>query len=87
MEDKEMVVIEDSDGNKTEVELVTYVGSENHVNTYFVYSKGEKTEVESDEIIYISKIVQDGNIIKIQEIQDDIEWAEVLNLLKKIANV
>ncbi|MBQ6404787.1 MAG: DUF1292 domain-containing protein [Bacilli bacterium] len=87
MEDKEMVVIEDSDGNKTEVELVTYLVSENHVNTYLVYSKGEKTEVESDEIIYISKIVQDGNIIKIQEIQDDIEWAEVLNLLKKIANV
>lgn len=87
MEDKEMVVIEDSDGNKTEVELVTYLVSENHVNTYLVYSKGEKTEVESDEIIYISKIVQEGNIIKIQEIQDDIEWAEVLNLLKKIANV
>ena len=87
MEDKEMVVIEDSDGNKTEVELVTYLVSENHVNTYLVYSKGEKTEVESDEIIYISKIVQDGNIIKIQEIQDDIELAEVLNLLKKIANV
>lgn len=87
MEDKEMVVIEDSDGNKTEVELVTYLVSENHVNTYLVYSKGEKTEVGSDEIIYISKIVQEGNIIKIQEIQDDIEWAEVLNLLKKIANV
>ena len=87
MEDKEMVVIEDSDGNKTEVELVTYLVSENHVNTYLVYSKGEKTDVESDEIIYISKIVQEGNIIKIQEIQDDLEWAEVLNLLKKIANV
>ena len=48
MEDKEMVVIEDSDGNKTEVELVTYLVSENHVNTYLVYSKGEKTEVESN---------------------------------------
>lgn len=87
MEDKEMVVIEDSDGNKTEVELVTYLVSENHVNTYLVYSKGEKADVELDEIIYISKIVQEGNIIKIKEIQDDIEWAEVLNLLKKIANV
>jgi uncharacterized protein YrzB (UPF0473 family) len=87
MEDKEMVVIEDSDGVKTEVELVTYLISENHVNSYIVYSKGEKTGIESDEIIYISKMIQDGDVVKIQEIQDDVEWSEVLSLLKKIANV
>ena len=81
-----MVVIEDSDGNKTEVELVTYLISEDNTNIYLVYSKNEISGVEEDEIIYISKVVVDGGTLKLEEITDDKEWALVQNLLKKIAN-
>ena len=80
------VIIQDSDGVKTEVELVTDLINDSNKKTYLVYSKGEKTGAEDDEIIYVSRIVREDNIIYIDEITDDNEWIEVQNLLKKIAN-
>ena len=80
------VIIQDSDGVKTEVELVTYLINDSNKKTYLVYSKGEKTGAEDDEIIYVSRIVREDNIIYLDEITDDNEWIEVQNLLKKIAN-
>ena len=85
MEDRK-VIIQGNDGVKTEVELVTYLINDNNKKTYLVYSKGEKTGAEDDEIIYVSRIVREDNIIYIDEITDDNEWIEVQNLLKKIAN-
>lgn len=86
MEDKEMVIIENNDGSKSEVELVTYLISDDNTNKYIVYSKGEKNDDVSDEIIYISKVVSDDGVLKLNEITDDEEWLVVQNLLKKIAN-
>lgn len=86
MEEKEMVVIQNADGTKLEVELVTYLISDDNTSKYIVYSKGEKTGAESDEVIYISKIVSTGDVLKLSEITDDNEWGIVQNLLKKIAN-
>ena len=86
MEDNEMVTIQNSDGTKVRVELVTYLIDDNNFNTYLVYSKGEKIGDNSDEIIYISKVVSDDDLLKISEIVDDSEWLNVQNLLKKIAN-
>lgn len=86
MEEKEMVIIENSDGSTMEVELVTYLMSDDRINTYLVYSKGEKNGAEEDEVIYISKIIQEGEVLKLAEITDDNEWLEVQKLLKKIAN-
>lgn len=86
MEEKEMVIVENSDGSTMEVELITYLISDDQVNTYLVYSKGEKNGVEEDEVIYIAKLIQDGETLKISGITDDNEWLEVQKLLKKIAN-
>lgn len=86
MDTKEMIYIQNSDGSKEEVELVTYLISDDNMKSYLVYSKGEKTGVEEDEVIYISRVVYDGAVIKLREIEDDTEWLEVQRLLKKIAN-
>ena len=86
MEEKEMIIIQSSDGSKKEVELVTYLISEDNTKTYLVYSKGELTGVENDEVIYIARLVQEGEVVQIEEIIDDNEWADVQKLLKKIAN-
>ena len=86
MEDKKMVLIENSDGTKIEAEFVTYLISKDKMRTYLVYSKGEKVGEKQDEVIYIAKLLKDGDIIKIDDIQDDAEWAEVQTLLKEIAN-
>ncbi|MBR3145750.1 MAG: hypothetical protein IKF47_00660 [Bacilli bacterium] len=86
MEEKEMITIQKSDNTTMTVELVTYLLSDDLQNKYVVYSKGEKTGVADDEIIYVSKLTQDNGILKISEIVDDNEWLTVQNLLKRIAN-
>ena len=86
MENKEMITIKNSDNSTINVELVTYLISEDKQNKYIVYSKGEKTGVNDDEIIYISKLNIDNGALTISEIVDDNEWLNVQNLLKKIAN-
>lgn len=86
MQEKEMIIIENPDGSNMEVELITYLISDDQANTYLVYSKGEKSGVDEDEVIYVSKIIEDGEVPKLEEITDDNEWTEVQKLLKKIAN-
>lgn len=86
MDEKEMITIQNNDGSTMEVELVTYLINDDQTRNYIVYSKGEKTGVDSDEVIYISKVIQDNEVLKLEEIVDDNEWAEVQKLLKKIAN-
>lgn len=84
--DKKMVRIKNSDGSTIEVELVTYLMSEDQQTNYIVYSKGEKSGGEGDEVIYISRIVNNSGTLEIEEITNDEEWANVQTLLKKIAN-
>lgn len=83
---KKMVTIDYGDGKTEEVELVTYLISDDQLNNYIVYSKGEKSGTENDEVIYVSKIIKkDGKDI-IEEIVNENEWYNVQTLLKKIAN-
>ena len=83
---KKMVTIDYGDGKTEEVELVTYLLSDDQLNSYIVYSKGEKSGTENDEVIYVSKIIKkDGKDI-IEEIVNENEWYNVQTLLKKIAN-
>ena len=84
--DKNMVNIENSDGTITQVELITYLFSEDQLINYIVYSKGETSGNDGDEIIYISRLARNGNDLYVEEITDDNEWASVQMLLKKIAN-
>ena len=84
--EKKMITIKNSDGTSLEVELITYLFSEDNQTYYVVYSKGELNGAENDEVIYISKIKNDGSKLVVEEITDDIEWANVQVLLKKIAN-
>ena len=83
---KEMVTIQNVDGTTMDVELVTYLVSEDRDKTYLVYSKGEKTGEEMDEVIYISRIVSEDGALMLDEIVDSQEWEEVQKYLKRIAN-
>ncbi len=82
----EMIKLVDLNGNESEVELITYLISDDNMKNYVVYSKGETQGAEQDRIIYISKIFKEDNILKVSEIIDDEEWAQVQQLLKNIAN-
>lgn len=84
--DKEMIEIVNTDGSKEQVELVTYLISDDKLRKYVVYTKGEVQGSEGDQVIYISKLFEDNGKAMIEEITDDNEWSDVINLLKKIAN-
>ena len=87
MEDKEMITIQNSDNSTFDVELVTYLISDDEQNKYVVYSKGEKTGTDNDEIIYISRLnIIDNGKHQVSEIIDNNEWLNVQQLLKRIAN-
>lgn len=75
-----------ADGTSEKVELVTYLMSDDGLNKYVVYTKGEKQGNEGDQVIYISKIISNNGTLQVQEITDNTEWANVQSLLKKIAN-
>lgn len=84
--EKKYITIKNSDGTSLEVELVTYLFSDDGQTNYVVYSKGELNGAENDEVIYISRIKNDGDKLVLEEIVDDGEWANVQILLKRIAN-
>ena len=83
---RDMIEIINSDSSVESVDLVTYLLSEDGLNQYVVYSKGETQGTEQDHVIYISKVVKEEESLRLEEIVADSEWAEVQVLLKKIAN-
>lgn len=86
MEQKEIVELIDSSGNKTEIEVVTYLVSADKLKRYVVYTKGEVRGENKNHVIYISKLYKDNDKYKIEEITNDDEWKDVQLLLKQIAN-
>lgn len=86
MDNKEMAELIDIDGLSHEIEVVTFLNSEDDKRQYVVYSKGEIQEETGNQVIYIAKIIPDGSIFKFEEITDDVEWSNVQHLLKQIAN-
>lgn len=86
MKDKTMIEIIDIDGLKQEVELVTFLNSEDEKRDYVVYTKGETQGSSGDQVIYISRFYKENGELKLEEITEDSEWVDVQHLLKKIAN-
>ncbi len=86
MKEKTMIEIIYPDNTKELVEEVTYLNSSDDRFQYLVFSKGEIQGEAREEVIYISKLLIVNNEYKIEEIEEDVEWKEVLQLLKEIAN-
>lgn len=86
MDKKEMAELIDVDGLSSEIEVVTYLNSDDDKRQYVVYTKGEVQEQTGNQVIYIARMLKENNMIKLEEITDDLEWIDVQHLLKKIAN-
>ena len=84
--DNEIIEIINTNGNVEKVQVVTYLISDDGLSKYLVYTKGEVQGAEEDRVIYISKMISDNGVSKLEEIVEDVEWTNVQKLLKKIAN-
>ena len=86
MDKKEMAELIDVDGLSSEIEVITYLNSDDDKRQYVVYTKGEVQEQTGNQVIYIARMLKENDMIKLEEITDDLEWIDVQHLLKKIAN-
>ena len=86
MDKKEMAELIDVDGLSSEIEVITYLNSDDDKRQYVVYTKGEVQEQTGNQVIYIARMLKEKDMIKLEEITDDLEWIDVQHLLKKIAN-
>lgn len=85
--EKEMIGIINPQGGTEEVELITYLISDDKLKQYAVYTKGEVRGDNNEQVIYISRLFKgEDNSFKLEEIVENEEWLEVQRLLKKIAN-
>ena len=85
MGNRELVEIIDSKGRVEQVQLVTYLISDDKLKQYIVYTKNE-IRGNNEHVIYISRLYKVGDEKRLDEISDDQEWLYVQSLLKKIAN-
>lgn len=85
MDNKELIEIVTSSGKVEQVQLVTYLISDDKLKQYIVYTKNE-VRGNNDHVIYISKLYKVGEELRLDEISDDQEWIYVQSLLKRIAN-
>ena len=81
-----MAELIDVDGLSSEIEVVTYLNSDDDKRQYVVYTKGEVQEQTGNQVIYIARMLKENEMIKLEEITDDLEWIDVQHLLKKIPN-
>lgn len=86
MDKKEIAELIDIDGLSTEIEVVTYLNSEDDKRQYVVYTKGETQAQTGNQVIYIARIVKEEEQLTLVEITEDAEWVDVQHLLKEIAN-
>lgn len=86
MDNVEKAELIDIDGLSSEIEVVTYLNSEDNKRQYVVYTKQEVQAETGNQVIYIAKIIPEQTVFKLEEITDDLEWIDVQHLLKSIAN-
>ena len=87
MSEKEMIEIINAQQETENVEVITFLVSDDTLRQYIVYTKGEVRGEGNDQIIYISRLFKgEDNSFKLDEITDNDEWLDVQRLLKKIAN-
>ena len=84
--DTEYMAIRYEDGKIEKVHVITFLLSEDGMRNYVVFSKDEVQGVDNDHIIYISRVIENTGLLTVEEIKEDIEWRDVQQLLKKIAN-
>ena len=83
--EKEMIRVVDTDGMELDVELISILEDKEENNKYLVYTKGE-TQKNGNLILYISKVVIDGDSYVLDNIDDDAEWGNVKRIMSEIVS-
>ena len=80
--EKTKMLITGTDGNEAEVEVISTFFNKDKTKQYIMYTKGEVQNENT--IVYTSVVKKEKNLVYLEEITDDAEWAEVKNIIREM---
>lgn len=81
---KELITIISEEGKEEQVEVVVAFKFKDTNQEYIVYTKNEK-DSNGNVTVYVSRIVEENGISKLDGIDDDDEWTRIKTVLRELA--
>ena len=81
---KELITIISEEGKEEQVEVVVAFKFKDTNQEYIVYTKNEK-DSNGNVTVYVSRIVEENGISKLDGIDDDDEWTRIKAVLRELA--
>lgn len=81
---KELITIISEEGKEEQVEVVVAFKFKDTNQEYIVYTKNEK-DSNGNITVYVSRIVEENGISKLDGIDDDDEWTRIKTVLRELA--
>lgn len=81
---KELITIISEEGKEEQVEVVVAFKFKDTNQEYIVYTKNEK-DSNGNVTVYVSRIVEENGISKLDGIDDDDEWNRIKAVLRELA--
>ena len=81
---KELITIISEEGKEEQVEVVVAFKIKDTNQEYIVYTKNEK-DSNGNVTVYVSRIVEENGISKLDGIDDDDEWTRIKAVLRELA--
>ena len=81
---KELITIISEEGKEEQVEVVVAFKFKDTNQEYIVYTKNEK-DSNGNVTVYVSRIVEENGISKLEGIDDDDEWTRIKAVLRELA--
>ena len=79
-----MITITAQDGTEQQVEVIAAFKFKDSEQEYMVYTQNE-TDADGNVTIYVSKVKEDGDEIKLSGIEDEEEWGKVKEVLRELS--
>lgn len=81
---KELITIISEEGKEEQVEVVVAFKFKDTNQEYIVYTKNEK-DSNGNVTVYVSRIVEENGISKLDGIDGDDEWTRIKAVLRELA--
>ncbi|MDO5003298.1 MAG: DUF1292 domain-containing protein [bacterium] len=81
---KELITIISEEGEEEQVEVVVAFKFKDTNQEYIVYTKNEK-DSNGNVTVYVSRIVEENGISRLEGIDDDDEWTRIKAVLRELA--
>lgn len=82
MGNKRIITLTDVTGKTFQAEVLLFFKMPNSIKEYIIYTLNEHDNNMS--IIYASELIKDNNMYRLENIENQEEWANIKNIMKDI---